>query len=267
MAYVEPIKNKEHLKYAAKYLQKNHDPAFSLIWNIGLETGLRISDILRLKYSDIDFRSGHCEVIESKGTLARKARAKHRVLKQVKEELILHYQHNVKKLTATYITPFYQIEKLLPKEWKLMVNERVSAAKKATPPVTRSFLFSKKMVFMLKQRKEKFRHINSDSVFSRKTLLSNRAKGVDGLLTRQACWTVFSKLTQVLEKIGSTAKVGCHTLRKSFARHLYFATGKDISLVMTTIGHKSESVSLRYIGVSDDDIKLAQKTLITYLSS
>ncbi|WP_258132639.1 tyrosine-type recombinase/integrase [Aliivibrio sifiae] len=132
--------------------------------------------------------------------------------------------------------------------------------------MTRTFYLSEFILITLKQRKQEYKELANDYIFNRQTLSSNRAKGGEGLLTRQACWYVFSKLAAILKEIGVDVKVGCHTLRKSFARHLYFATGKDIGLLMTVIGHQSESMSLRYIGLFKDKTELAQKKLIVYLS-
>ena len=268
MSYVEPIKTRKHLKHAEKYLKKNHDLAFTLVWNIGIESGLRISDILKLQYRNINLSNGQCEIIESKGTLARRAKAKMRVLKKVKEELLFHYQARglSKKMSIIYITPPQLIVSFIPKSWESTVNERVKHAIDSASPVTRTFYLSESILITLKQRKQEYKELANDYIFNRQTLSSNRAKGREGLLTRQACWYVFSKLTAILKEIGVDVKVGCHTLRKSFARHLYFATGKDIGLLMTVIGHQSESMSLRYIGLSKDETELAQKKLIVYLS-
>ncbi|MBB1313407.1 tyrosine-type recombinase/integrase [Aliivibrio sp. SR45-2] len=268
MAYVEPIKKRKQLKLVEKYLKDHHDPAFLLIWKIGIESGLRISDILRLRYRDINLTNGRCQIIESKGTLARETKAKYKVLKQVKEELLLHYQSKglIKKMGCIYLTPSNKIMSFIPKSWQLSVNARLISATKAALPVTKEFYLSSSVMTIIKERQRQYRNLQCDSIFSRKTLSSNRAKKQEGILTRQACWHVFSKLTTVLKKTGVDVKVGCHTLRKSFARHLYFATGKDISLLMTMIGHQSERMSLRYIGLSKDETERAQKKLIHYLS-
>lgn len=269
MACVDPIKERKHLRCAERYLKKNHDPAFALIWKIGLESGLRISDILKLTYQHIDLSSGQCRVIESKGTLARQAKAKSRVLKQVKEELLLHYQEkgHLKAMSRLYITAPQHILPLIPNTWRSMVEKRIHQAMENTAPVIRHFSLSLGTLKKLIARQAQYGQQDTDSLFSRQTLSSNRAKGQSGLLTRQACWLVFSKLTEVLKNIGIQVRVGCHSLRKSFARHLYFATGKDIGLLMTMIGHQSEKMSLHYIGVSGDEVKEAQQKLIVYLSS
>ncbi|WP_023603224.1 tyrosine-type recombinase/integrase [Aliivibrio logei] len=266
MAYVEPIKSRKHLRYAEEYLKMNHDPTFTLIWKIGLETGLRISDILSMKYSDINYSMGRCEIIESKGTLARKTKAKHKVLKKIKDELFLHYQGKPKKMTALYITPYQYVNNLAPLTWQPMIDARIKQAQDSVSPVIRRVYLSKETVTILKKRENKYQYLHCDDIFNRRTLLSNRAKNKEGRLTRQACWHVFSKLTLVLKEIGVNVKVGCHSLRKSFARHLYFSTGKDISMLMTTIGHQSERISLKYIGLSGDETEVAQKGLIRYFS-
>lgn len=84
MSTVQAISDKRVVKKAEKYLKRHHDEVYWLIWRIGIETGLRITDITKLSYDNINFESGEVTVIESKGTLARQARARHKVLKSVK---------------------------------------------------------------------------------------------------------------------------------------------------------------------------------------
>ena len=80
MAYVEPIADKHHVKAAARFIKDNFDPAYSLIWQIGIETGYRITDITELKYSDIDHDNCTIKVAENKGTRSNQARARLKVL-------------------------------------------------------------------------------------------------------------------------------------------------------------------------------------------
>lgn len=57
MINVKPIKNKETLIQFGKELQKGkHGKRDYLIMAIGIKTGLRISDILNLKVSDVKTR-------------------------------------------------------------------------------------------------------------------------------------------------------------------------------------------------------------------
>ncbi len=268
MAYVDPIKTRKELRCAEQYLNEYHDPAFALAWRIGIESGLRISDILRLKYSDINLSTGVCEVVESKGALSRRSKAKYRVLKQVKKELLLYYQTKgaVKKMSTLYIISPKNMQPFIPNAWQPIIANRIRDAITSLPKIVRHFCLSSKLLKVIRKRQKTNEKYANDDIFNRQSLQSNRAKGQKGRLTRQACWRVFSKLSAVLKEFGVTVKVGCHSLRKSFARHLYFATGKDIGLLMTMIGHQSERMSLHYIGVSKEETEKAQKKLITYLA-
>jgi len=48
--------------------------------------------------------------------------------------------------------------------------------------------------------------------------------------------------------------VGTHTLRKTFGYHYYKKT-KDIATLMEIFNHASQSITKRYIGIRDDEIK------------
>jgi len=47
--------------------------------------------------------------------------------------------------------------------------------------------------------------------------------------------------------------IGGHTLRKTFGYHYYLET-KDIAFLMDVFNHSSPSVTLRYIGINQDEI-------------
>lgn len=48
--------------------------------------------------------------------------------------------------------------------------------------------------------------------------------------------------------------IGTHTLRKTFGYHFYRRT-KDIATLQTMFNHANQSVTLKYIGILQDDIK------------
>lgn len=54
-------------------------------------------------------------------------------------------------------------------------------------------------------------------------------------------------------KAGITAKIGTHTLRKTFGYHFYNKT-KDVALLQCIFNHSAPSVILRYIGINQDII-------------
>jgi integrase len=50
---------------------------------------------------------------------------------------------------------------------------------------------------------------------------------------------------------GVKDKIGTHTLRKTFGYH-HYQKYKDVAVLQTTLGHSAPSVTLRYIGITDD---------------
>jgi integrase len=67
---------------------------------------------------------------------------------------------------------------------------------------------------------------------------------------RQHIWRVLA--TAGLEA-GIEAKIGTHTLRKTFGYHLY-KSGTNLQMIQTILNHRSEKDTLRYIGITREDI-------------
>jgi integrase len=61
----------------------------------------------------------------------------------------------------------------------------------------------------------------------------------------------------ISDKIGG---IGTHTLRKTFGYRLY-DNGVNITRIMTVLGHSSEKETLRYIGVTADEIAEAYESI------
>ena len=55
-------------------------------------------------------------------------------------------------------------------------------------------------------------------------------------------------------KLGAT--VGTHTMRKTFGYH-HYRKHKDIAILQTIFNHSAPSITLRYIGVQQDEINLS----------
>jgi integrase len=51
-------------------------------------------------------------------------------------------------------------------------------------------------------------------------------------------------------------RIGTHTLRKTFGYHYYKQT-KDVALLQKMFNHSDPSITLRYIGIMQDDINNA----------
>lgn len=75
-------------------------------------------------------------------------------------------------------------------------------------------------------------------------------KGVNRPLTRVQAYRI---LNDAAARVGITDAIGCHTLRKTFGYHAY-KSGVDLALLQSIFNHSSQSVTLRYIGITQDAI-------------
>ena len=64
---------------------------------------------------------------------------------------------------------------------------------------------------------------------------------------------MYRVMKETAERVGVEDRIGGHSLRKTFGYHYYLET-KDIAFLMDVFNHSSESITLRYIGISQDDI-------------
>lgn len=65
----------------------------------------------------------------------------------------------------------------------------------------------------------------------------------------------------ILKKIAKKYKlenIGTHTLRKTFGYHFYKRTN-DVALLMTIFNHSDPSITLRYIGIEQDNVNKSLK--------
>ena len=65
----------------------------------------------------------------------------------------------------------------------------------------------------------------------------------------------------ILRKIAKKYKlenIGTHTLRKTFGYHFYKNTN-DVALLMTIFNHSDPSITLRYIGIEQDNVNKSLK--------
>jgi site-specific recombinase XerD len=69
-------------------------------------------------------------------------------------------------------------------------------------------------------------------------------------ISRVQAWEI---LNHAARTVGIKGAIGTHTLRKSFGYWAY-KQGTDITLLMKIFNHSSESVTLRYIGITQDQV-------------
>lgn len=68
-------------------------------------------------------------------------------------------------------------------------------------------------------------------------------------------------INEACRKAGITYKVGTHTMRKSFGYH-HYQQFKDIAILQKIFNHSSPSITLRYIGIEQDNIDKSYKKFI-----
>lgn len=177
MNFVQPIRDKEKLEEMKNELRKNGTRDYMLFYT-GINTGLRISDILRLNRDDIRNKDGsmksHISIIEKK----------------------------TKK----------------PKKFPIcngLYNELEKYTKNLRPG---EYLFKSQ-------------------------------KGNNKPITTSQAYRI---LSSAATNIGLN-EIGTHTMRKTFGYH-HYQQYHDVALLQEIFNHSSPSITLRYIGISQDEI-------------
>jgi len=173
MNVVQPIRDKSKIEELKMELMKSSYRNY-LIFVFGINTGLRISDILKLKVSDV------------KG----------------KEHIVLKEQKTGK---------------------------------------TKRFLVNNN----LRRELEKYVHGMKLSAY----LFVSR-KGVNKPIHRIQYYRVMKKAGS---NVGIMGEIGTHTLRKTFGYH-HYKESKDVAMLQEIFNHSGPSVTLRYIGITQDEI-------------
>lgn len=180
MEYVEPIRDKKQVEAMKRYLKSsNNGLRDHCMFVLGINSGLRISDLLKLKVGDVA-------------------------------------------------------------DEKLKISERISIREKKT---------GKYKNFPINNVSKK---ALSEYLYSRKPLLDEPLflSQKRNHLSRGQAWTI---LNQAATAVGIKENVGTHTLRKTFAYHA-FQSGTDITLLQRILNHSLPSVTLAYIGITQDQI-------------
>jgi integrase len=99
-----------------------------------------------------------------------------------------------------------------------------------------------RMTGALKQEIERYTRQMADS-----DLLFPSRKGKDAI-GREMAWRVINGAARACRIEGA---IGTHTMRKTFGYHFYQQT-KDVAMLQQIFGHSAPSVTLRYIGISDE---------------
>lgn len=178
MEFVQPIRSLKQIETIKKLLKQQSLRDYCL-FVLGINSGLRISDLLKLRISDV----------------AEKGKVKDRI-----------------RLRENKTNKF--------KDFPISDN-----AKSAIREYLKSRQYSE----------------NEPLFISRKN---------KGFLLRQRAYKI---LNEVARSIGIKEKIGTHTLRKTFGYHAH-KNGYDIAIIQKLFNHSSPSVTLRYIGITQDEM-------------
>ncbi|HWQ88881.1 MAG TPA: site-specific integrase [Desulfitobacteriaceae bacterium] len=177
MEFVQPIRDKKALETMKKILKASNIRDYCL-FVLGINSGLRISDLLNLQVAN---------VLDKKGK----------------------------------------------------IKDRITIREKKT---------NKLKDFPLGETSRKALKEYLDTKKPGQALFPSR-KG-DKPITRQQAYRI---LNDAARSIGITEKIGTHSLRKTFGYHA-FQAGVDITRIQKLLNHSSPSVTLAYIGITQDEL-------------
>ena len=199
----EPIKDMNDIKRIIKYLMDNHQYRDVMLFIVGIHTGLRISDIRELKFSD--FINQDCTFKDELVVFEKKTRK----TRKLKSNRHMPIHNDIKKIIITFLNN--------------------------TPDVTLN-----------------------DYMF---TSESNNGSKSNKPMSRQAVDTMLKNTFKILN---IKCKVSCHTLRKTFSYHTIMQAkdkSRAIQQLQLLLGHSSQLCTLRYAGITDDELAQTYKEL------
>lgn len=180
MNLVQPIRDINQIEQMKRVLlEQGKGKRNYLIFKIGINVGLRVSDIIKLKVSDIRYDNG---IMKDDVTIYEKKTNKKKTFR---------FNLDLKNELQEYTKNMYQYE------------------------------------YVFKSRKGENKSLSRVQVYR---FLNDSAKIV-----------------------GINEEIGTHTMRKTFGYHHYKKYG-DVATLQMIFNHSSPSITLKYIGISQDEI-------------
>ena len=177
MAEVHAVKSLDAIKLIAHLLEVRCSKQMSDVWAVGLNLALRISDLLSVKFSDIE-------------------------------------------------------------------NDRLVLRESKTGKIASIVLNNKALEVIERIRTEYPDHVYLFQSYRNRQSINKAARP----LSRRSVAKAFAIIGEEMK-----IALGTHSMRKTRGYHLYQNT-KDIARVMKMLRHSSEGVTLRYIGITQDDV-------------
>jgi integrase len=174
MKTVQPIKDIDQIHKIESILKEKNTRDF-ILFELGIYSGLRISDILNLKVKDLR-----------------------------NQDYFILKEQKTNKAKRLKINP--------------ILKEEISNYIKSKPDVE----------YLIKSQ-----------------------KGDNKPISRIQAWEI---INDVARKVGIKGEIGTHSLRKTWAYNLYQHSGKDVAIVQKLLNHSSQSITLRYIGIEQENM-------------
>lgn len=203
MEFVQPIRNLKQIETIKKLLKQQNLRDYCL-FTVGINSGLRISDLLKLTVSD---------VIES-GKIKDRIRLREKKTNKFKD---FPLSDNAKSAIREYLKTRNYTE-----NEPLFISRKRNRAEAEAACVEQDVNVVKREV----------------------------SRGNKGFLLRQQAYKI---INNVAKSIGIKEKIGTHTLRKTFGYHAY-NNGYDIAIIQKLFNHSSPAITLRYIGITQDEM-------------
>jgi len=89
----------------------------------------------------------------------------------------------------------------------------------------------------------------------------NRAKGVEKPYHYNYVYRAFNEASYI-NGLSMPYKLGTHTMRKTFGYHQYKYNNASLAHLMSVFGHSSEAITLRYIGITSEDIAETYNSMV-----
>lgn len=102
-------------------------------------------------------------------------------------------------------------------------------------------------------RKEISEYIGKQELKDNDYLFKSKKKKIKPI-TRVQAYNILRKIAKKYK----LENIGTHTLRKTFGYHFYKKTN-DVALLMTIFNHSDPSITLRYIGIEQDNVNKSLK--------
>lgn len=239
-----PIRRIEDLIKFRNHLALNYDPFYLLVFDIAVNTGLRIGDILSLRYKENIF-ANQISIYESKLKLGAIAKRRSKIINDYRETLLINCNDQQERIRLTKATANELYEKLTPDQ-KLLADVAINNGVQAIKHKKRTCNIPDDLAQAIQLHAKQHKKHDEGYLFSVHNLKSNRCHKKSGTVSRQSAWRVMRDTGRA---VGFDFPTSCHGMRKSFICFLYSSSGNNSALTIKEVGWADEKLLQVYLAV------------------